>query len=236
MTLLELDGVRGGYGNVDVLHGVDLSVDADEVVALIGSNGAGKTTTALHVCGRLTPTAGSIRYDGEEIAGLAPHEIVDRGIIQVPEDRDLFTGLSVMDNLRLGAQRKAAEENREENVQEALELFPRLADRRDQVAGTMSGGEQQMLTIARALVGEPELLILDEPSIGLAPQLVEEVFDVVREIHEGGLPVLIIEQNVRQTLELADRGYVMENGQITMQGSGDELLADEGVVEAYMGV
>lgn len=236
MTLLDVAGLRGGYDNIEVLHGIDLEIDSDEIVALIGSNGAGKTTTVLHICGRLAPTAGSIRYDGEAVGGLSPHELVDRGIIQVPEDRDLFTGLSVIDNLKLGAQREDARANREESIEEVLELFPRLADRKEQTAGTMSGGEQQMLTIARALVGEPELLILDEPSIGLAPQLVEEVFDVVREIHESGLPVLIIEQNVQQTLELADRGYVMENGRITMQGTGDELLADESVVEAYLGV
>jgi branched-chain amino acid transport system ATP-binding protein len=234
--MLELTDVESGYDGIQVLQGVSLAVEADEIVALIGSNGAGKTTTTLTISGMLEPTAGSITYKGDGIGGLPPHEIVDRGIIQVPEDRDLFTGLSVMDNLRLGAQREGARNNLEENIQEVLELFPRLADRKEQVAGTMSGGEQQMLTIARALVGEPELLILDEPSIGLAPHLVDEVFEVIEEVHAEGMPILIIEQNVKQTLQLADRAYVMENGQITMQGTGDELLEDDSVVEAYLGV
>jgi len=236
MAMLELTDVRAGYDGIEVLQGIDMAVEEGEIVALVGSNGAGKTTTTLTVCGLLEATAGTVTYRGDDITALPPHEIVKRGIVQVPEDRDLFTGLSVLDNLRLGAQRAEAKANREANIQETMELFPRLADRQDQVAGTMSGGEQQMLTIARALVGEPELLILDEPSIGLAPHLVEDVFEVVREVHEDGLTVLIIEQNVKQTLELAHRGYVMENGQITMDGSGAELLADDRVVEAYLGV
>jgi branched-chain amino acid transport system ATP-binding protein len=236
MALLELADVRAGYDGIEVLRGIDLAVESDEIVALVGSNGAGKTTTVLTICGRLDPTGGSIRYDGTEIGGLSPHRVVDRGIVLVPENRDLFTGLSVLDNLRLGARRPVAREHREANIERAFDLFPRLEERTDQTAGTLSGGEQQMLTIARALVGEPDMLILDEPSIGLAPNLVDEVFDVLREIHASGLPVLIIEQNVKQTLELADRGYVMENGRITLQGAGDDLLEDGSVVEAYLGV
>lgn len=234
--MLELSGVRAGYDEIEVLHGVDLTVGEGEIVALIGSNGAGKTTTMRTICGILHPSHGTITYRGEEIQSLASHEIVERGIVQVPENRDLFTNMTVMENLLLGAQTADAKAKREETMQEMLELFPRLAERKKQRAGTMSGGEQQMLTLARALMGDPDLLILDEPSIGLAPHLVQEVFDVVEEVHQQGVTVLMVEQNVQQTLKLADRGYVMENGQITMAESGSALLEDEGVVEAYLGV
>lgn len=234
--MLELDSVRAGYDQIEILHGVDLRVDEGEIVALIGSNGAGKTTTMRTICGILSPTSGSITFRGESIDDEPPHDIVRRGIVQVPEDRDLFTDMTVADNLLLGAQTKTAISNREENLTEMYELFPRLEERKHQHAGTMSGGEQQMLTLARALMGEPDLLILDEPSIGLAPQLVEEVFDVVREVHEQGITVLMVEQNVQQTLRVADRGYVMENGRITMSATGTALLEDDSVIEAYLGV
>ncbi|ELZ69365.1 ABC transporter ATP-binding protein [Haloferax sp. Atlit-10N] len=234
--MLELSGVRAGYDDIEVLHGVDMHVDEGEIVALIGSNGAGKTTTMRTICGILSPSRGEITYRGEEIHSKASHEIVERGIVQVPENRDLFTNMTVIDNLLLGAQTEEAKADRKENLDEMLELFPRLAERKNQRAGTMSGGEQQMLTLARALMGEPDLLILDEPSIGLAPHLVQEVFDVIEDIHAQGMTVLMVEQNVQQTLKLADRGYVMENGRISMTADGDELLEDEGVVEAYLGV
>lgn len=236
MAMLELEGVRSGYDGIEVLHGVDLEVEEDEIVAVIGSNGAGKTTTMRTICGILEPTEGRVTYRGEDIGAKPPHEIVDRGIVQVPENRDLFTGMTVRENLLLGAQTDKAKAKRSENIEGALELFPRLEERLDQVAGTMSGGEQQMLTLARALVGNPDLLILDEPSVGLAPNLVDEMFEVIEEIHESGLTVLIIEQNVRRTLELADRGYVMKNGQMTMGANAEELLEDDGVIEAYLGV
>ena len=236
MAMLEIADLHAGYDGIEVLHGVNLAVDDGEIVALIGSNGAGKTTTTKAVSGIIDPLGGRITYRDEDISGMAPHEVVKRGIIQVPEDRDLFTGLSVEENLRLGAQTAAAKENWEENVDWVYGLFPRLEERSEQRAGTMSGGEQQMLTLGRALMGDPDLLVLDEPSIGLAPQLVDDMFETIREIHEAGLTVLIIEQNVKQTLSLADRGYVMENGRITMQGAGDELMNDSQVVEAYLGV
>lgn len=234
--MLEVSDLRASYGDIEVLHGVDLRVEEGEIVALIGSNGAGKTTTMRTICGVLSPTAGSIHYHDEEISSLPSHEIVERGIVQVPENRNLFTGLTVHENLLLGAQTDEARASRDENIEAMFELFPRLAERRDQRAGTMSGGEQQMLTLARALMDEPDLLVLDEASIGLAPHLVEEVFEVIEEIHADGLTVLMVEQNVQQTLTLADRGYVMENGQITMSASGEELLEDERIVEAYLGV
>lgn len=236
MAMLEVSKLRGGYGDIEILHGVELTVDEGEIVAVIGSNGAGKTTTMRAICGILEPTAGSISYRGDDITGLPPHAIVDRGIIQVPEDRELFTGMTVRENLLLGAQTDDAKATRTENIDRVFELFPRLEERQDQIAGTMSGGEQQMLTIARALVGDPDLLILDEPSIGLAPHLVDEMFAVIEEVHNDGLTVLIIEQNVQRTLELADRGYVMETGEITMAADADELLADDGIIKAYLGV
>lgn len=234
--MLEVSDLHASYGDIEVLHGVDLCVEEGEIVALIGSNGAGKTTTMRAICGVLPPTAGSVHYRDEEIGSLPSHEIVGRGIVQVPENRNLFTGLTVYENLLLGAQTGEARASRDENVGEMFELFPRLAERRDQRAGTMSGGEQQMLTLARALMDEPNLLVLDEASIGLAPHLVDEVFEVIEEIHADGLTVLMVEQNIQQTLTLADRGYVMENGRITMSASGEELLDDERVVEAYLGV
>lgn len=234
--MLELSDVHSGYGDIGVLQGVDLRVEEDEIIALIGSNGAGKTTTLRTICGLLVPTAGDIVYRGRSIAGRSPHEIVEQGIVQVPEDRDLFTGLTVEENLLLGAQTDAAKASRGETKARMFDLFPRLAERRDQPAGTMSGGEQQMLTVARALMGDPDLLVLDEPSIGLAPHLVDEVFDVIADIHDEGLTVLMVEQNVRRTLELADRGYVMENGRITISDDAAALLDDERVVEAYLGV
>jgi len=236
MAMLEIDDLRAGYDGIEVLHGVDLTVEEGEIVALVGSNGAGKTTTTRTIAGIVEPMDGSIRYRGDEIGGEDPHEIVERGIVQVPEDRDLFTGLSVRENLLLGAQTDDAKVDRASAIEEAFDLFPRLEERADQRAGTMSGGEQQMLTLARALMGAPDLLVLDEPSTGLAPQLVADMFGTIAEIHDSGLTVLVIEQNVQQTLELADRGYVMENGRITLDGTGDELLDDEGVVKAYLGV
>ena len=234
--MLEIDDLYAGYDGIEVLHGVDLHVDEGEIVALVGSNGAGKTTTTRAISGIVEPMDGSIRYRGEEIGGEAPNGIVERGIVQVPEDRDLFTSLSVRENLLLGAQTDTAKESREETVAAMFERFPRLEERADQHAGTMSGGEQQMLTLARALMGAPELLVLDEPSIGLAPRLVEEMFATIADVHDSGLTVLVIEQNVKQTLDLADRGYVMESGRITFEGTGDELLDDDRIVEAYLGV
>jgi branched-chain amino acid transport system ATP-binding protein len=234
--MLELDNVHAGYDEIEVLHGIDMHIDEGEIVALIGSNGAGKTTTMRTIGGLLPTHRGTIRYRGEDIQDLPSHEIVQRGIVQVPEDRDLFTNMSVEDNLLLGAQTEEANANCEENVKEMYDLFPRLEERKSQRAGTMSGGEQQMLTLARALMGEPDLLILDEPSIGLAPHLVQEMFDIIEEIHQQDLTVLMVEQNVQQTLRIANRGYVMENGQITMSDTGSSLLENDSIVKAYLGV
>lgn len=235
--MLEIDDLTTGYGEIEVLHGIDLSVEHGEIVALIGSNGAGKTTTTRAVCGIIPAWSGQISYDGDAITDEEPHEIVERGIVQVPENRELFVNLTVEENLLLGAQTEGAKEIREDNMEYVFDLFPRLKERENQVAGTMSGGEQQMLTIARALMADPEFLILDEPSIGLAPQLVSEVFEVIQEVQqERDLTVLIIEQNVQETLDLADRAYVLENGQISIEGPSEELLDDERVIEAYLGI
>lgn len=235
--MLELTNVRCGYNRIPVVHQVDLTVEENEIVALIGANGAGKTTTAKAISGLVPLMGGRIEYKGNRIDGLPPHEIVERGVIQVPENRELFGSMSVRENLLLGAQTPSAKSKREANLDRVNDLFPRLAERSGQQADQLSGGEQQMLTLARALTGDPDLLILDEPSIGLAPHLVSEVFTVIEEIHEEtGLTVLVIEQNVQQCLELADRGYVMENGRIRMEGDSDDLLTDQQVKEAYLGI
>jgi len=235
--MLELINIHCGYDRVPAVHGIDLTVEDGEIVALIGANGAGKTTTAKAICGLVPVMNGRINYQGNRIDGLEPHEIVERGVIQVPENRELFGSMSIRENLLVGAQTPSGKRNREANMDRVVELFPRLAERSGQRVDQLSGGEQQMLTLARALMGDPDLLVLDEPSIGLAPHLVSEVFTVIEEIHEEtGLTVLVIEQNVRQCLELADRGYVMENGRIRLEGNSDTLLNDQQVKEAYLGI
>ena len=233
--MLSVKGLEAGYGQIQVLNGVNLVVEEGEIAALIGSNGAGKTTTLRAISGIIPATAGAITYDGEDITGADTESTVDRGLVQVPETRELFGSLFVEENLQLGAQRASAVEGMEETLGRVYELFPRLEERVDQAAKTMSGGEQQMLAIGRALMGDPDLIVLDEPTEGLAPKLVENVFDAVREIHADGMTVLLVEQNVKQTLSLADRGYVMQNGRITLSGSGEELLETDEVIEAYLG-
>ncbi|WP_188979872.1 ATP-binding cassette domain-containing protein [Halocalculus aciditolerans] len=233
--MLTIDSLEAGYGEIQVLHGVDLSVEKGEIVALIGSNGAGKTTTLRAVSGIIPATAGTITYDGGDITDADTEDIVDRGLVQVPESRELFGDLSVRENLLLGAQRASAVDGRDAMLDRVYELFPRLEEREEQAAETMSGGEQQMLAIGRALMGDPDLLVLDEPTEGLAPKLVQDVFDAIREIHAEGMTVFLVEQNVKQTLSLADRGYVMENGRTTLSGTGEELLEADEVIEAYLG-
>jgi branched-chain amino acid transport system ATP-binding protein len=234
--MLELDGVWAGYDGVPVVTGIDLHVDEGEIVALVGANGVGKSTTVKTICGLIPTMRGTITFRDERIDELAPHDIVRRGIVQVPERRELFPNMSVEENLLLGSQRPSAKAAREETLEWVYELFPRLAERTEQRARTMSGGEQQMLTLGRALMNDPDLVVFDEPSIGLAPQIMDEVFETIVEIHEAGLTVVIIEQNVQQALSHADRGYVMEHGGITMEGSGPDLLRDDRVREAYLGV
>ena len=233
MSMLEVDDIEVRYGAIKALKGVSFTVEEGEIVALLGANGAGKTTTQKTVSGMLRPSLGEIRYEGERIDGIPAHELISLGICHVPEGRHVFPRMTVAENLEMGAFRfKKPDMVMYEHVQE---LFPRLRERIRQQAGTLSGGEQQMLAIARALMGKPRLLLLDEPSMGLAPLIVKQIFDIVREINAEGVTVLIVEQNAAQALALANRGYVLETGEIVLTGSGRELLADDRVRAAYLG-
>ena len=231
--MLELRDVVACYGRIRVLHGVGLEVPAGKVVTLLGANGAGKTTT-LRVITGLLPATGQIRFADRPLLGLRPDRIVRLGISMVPESRELFVEMTVEENLRLGAFIRSDHAAVEDDVEQALDLFPRLRERYRQMAGTLSGGEQQMLTIARALMARPKLLILDEPSLGLAPKLVEEIFATLQRIRRTGISLLLVEQNARMALAVADLGYVMEAGEIRLQGSAAELEANPGVQQAYL--
>jgi branched-chain amino acid transport system ATP-binding protein len=234
--MLEISDLDVGYGDLQVLRGVSFTVQEGEIVALVGANGAGKTTTLKTISGLLTPLRGQVRFAGERIDHLPPHEIVARGIVQVPEGRKIFPSLTVLENLELGAYIRRAKQRRAESLAHVFALFPRLRERERQAAGTLSGGEQQMLAIGRALMAQPRLLMLDEPSLGLAPLVVQEIFAIVREIKAHGTTILIVEQNIQHTLRLADRGYVLENGQIVLSGTGAELLQSEHTRRAYLGL
>jgi branched-chain amino acid transport system ATP-binding protein len=233
MSLLEVDDIEVRYGAIKALKGVSFEVNEGEIVALLGANGAGKTTTQKTVSGMLRPSLGAIRYDGARIDGIPAHELINLGICHVPEGRHVFPRMTVAENLEMGAFRfKKMDEALFAHV---LELFPRLQERIKQQAGTLSGGEQQMLAIGRALMGKPRLLLLDEPSMGLAPLIVRQIFEIVREINSDGVTVLLVEQNAAQALALANRGYVLETGEIVLTGSGQDLLADDRVRAAYLG-
>ena len=234
-VLLDIQGLRSGYGRVEVLRGVDLQVLAGEIVALLGSNGAGKSTLNHTVSGLVPAWGGRVVFDGAELTGAHYRDVVRAGLIQVPEGRRIFPNLSVLENLELGAFARARQ-RRAANLERVFTTFPRLKERIAQKAGTMSGGEQQMLAIGRGLMAEPRLLILDEPSLGLSPLLVEQMFALVARLHEEGLAVLLVEQNVGQSLEIADRAYVLENGAIRFQGRPDELLASDELRRAYLGL
>ncbi|MBY5162119.1 ABC transporter ATP-binding protein [Salsipaludibacter albus] len=233
--MLVLDQVNAGYGGLQVLHEVSLEVEAGEVVALVGANGAGKTTTLRTIAGLLVPSAGRIELEGESVVGLGPHDLVRRGVVMVAEDRELFGALTVYENLVMGAFTRSADE-RGESLDQVHELFPILEERAQQKAETMSGGQQQMLAIGRALMARPRLLLMDEPSMGLAPKLVADVFATIDRIRSTGITVLLVEQNAKRTLETADRGYVIESGEIHLSGTGDELLASDDVRRAYLGL
>ncbi len=233
---LEVNGLRSGYGSEEVLHGVSLNVDEGEIVSILGANGAGKTTLLLTISGLVRPTGGSITFCNEALHTLPSHEVVRRGLSQSPEGRRVFGVLTVLENLRLGAFiRPSGDPRAEKTLNWIFELFPRLYERREQLAGTLSGGEQQMLAIGRALMSEPKLLLLDEPSLGLAPILVKSIFDTVRTINKKGVTVLIVEQNARAALKLATRGYVLELGRVVMEDTAANLLANPSVQEAYLG-
>lgn len=233
--MLKLRDVTAGYGNSEVLRGVSLDVHAGEVVTLVGANGAGKTTTLKTLCGLVKARSGSIEFDNLQLASHAPHEIVELGITMIPEGRQLFPFLTVQDNLLMGAYKTSARAFHQERMEKVLEIFPRVKERLSQLAGSLSGGEQQMVAIARGMMADPRLLIFDEPSLGLSPLLVEQMFDIVRMVADQGTTVLLVEQNVFHTLQIADRGYVLENGCITLSGTGKALLDNPHVRRAYLG-
>ena len=233
--LLEVRGLRAGYGTVEVLRGIDLSVGGGEAVALLGSNGAGKSTLNNVICGIFPAWSGQVLFDGTDLTRAHYRAVVQAGLIQVPEGRRIFPNLTVLENLELGAFTRARG-RRAGNLERSLTLFPRLRERAKQLAGTLSGGEQQMLAIGRGLMAEPRLLILDEPSLGLSPLLVEELFTLIRSLRDGGLAVLLVEQNVGQSLEVVDRAYVLENGAIRFSGLPSELLGSDELRLAYLGL
>ena len=232
--LLDVKGLEVGYGGIRAVKGIDLAVGEGELVCLIGANGAGKTSTLRAICGLLPARAGSVRYDGGEISRVPAYELPRRGLVMVPEGRGIFPQLTVAENLAMGAFTRT-DPGVPADLERQFVTFPRLRERSAQTAGTLSGGEQQMLAIARALMARPRLLLLDEPSMGLAPQLVAKIFDIVREIAALGVTILLVEQNARLALEVANRGYVMESGAITLAAEASSLLADAKVREAYLG-
>ena len=233
--LLDVQDVRGGYGRVEVLRGVSLQVHEREIVALLGSNGAGKSTLNNVLSGLVPANAGHVLFDGQDLTNAPPRRVVQAGLIQVPEGRRIFPNLSVIENLELGSYARGRE-RRSATMERVLETFPRLAERRMQLAGTMSGGEQQMLAIGRGLMAEPRLLILDEPSLGLSPLLVEELFELIGRLHAEGLGLLLVEQNVAQSLDIADRAYVLENGSLRFSGTPAQLLGSDELRRAYLGL
>jgi branched-chain amino acid transport system ATP-binding protein len=234
-ALLQIEDLASGYGRVEVLRGVSLAVNTGEIVALLGSNGAGKTTLNNTVSGLVPAWRGRVVFDGAELTNVHYRAVVSAGLIQVPEGRKVFPNLSVAENLALGAYTRGRN-HRERNLARVLEIFPRLAERRPQLAGTLSGGEQQMLAIGRGLMAEPKLLILDEPSLGLSPLLVEEMFTLIQRLNADGLAVLLVEQNVAQSLDIAQRAYVLENGHLRFSGTPAELLASRELKQAYLGL
>jgi len=236
-ALLEVEGIGSGYGDVPVLSDVSLSVGADEIVSVVGANGAGKTTLLSTISGLLPCTAGTIRFDGEPIERLAAHDVVTRRLVMVPEGGRLFPFMTVLENLELGAFNTSARPNLKASLDDVLAHFPILAERRAQLAGSLSGGERQMCAIARAMMSQPKLLMLDEPSLGLSPLMVERVFELILSLaREKNIAVLLVEQNVGDALGMANRGYIIEHGRVIKSGTGDALLADQDVQRAYLGL
>ena len=233
--LLEVRGLKVRYGVIEAVKGIDFSLAQGRITTLLGANGAGKSTTLLALSGLVSFTEGSAIFDGVELRAMPPHRIVELGLVQVPEGREILTRLTVKENLLLGSYRRPDHAAIKTDLERVLALFPRLGERLDGAAGNLSGGEQQMLAIARALMAKPRLLLLDEPSMGLAPLLVQEIFKTLRALNERGLTILLVEQNARQALKIAHDGYVMENGEIALSGSGAELLNNPKVIEAYLG-
>ena len=231
--ILQIKDLQVSYGGIDAVRGISFNVKEGEIVTLIGANGAGKSSTLRAISGLVKAKGGSILFNGDEIRGMDPTAIVSKGLMMVPEGRKIFPNLTVLENLRIGAYLR--KDQLDEDIEMVYNLFPRLRERSWQAGGTLSGGEQQMLAVGRALMGRPKLLMMDEPSLGLAPIVVQGIFDIIQQIHEAGTTVLLIEQNANMALHVADRAYVIENGRISMEGSGKELLEDESVKAAYLG-
>lgn len=233
--MLKVEDINVYYGAIHAIKGISLEVNDGEIVALIGSNGAGKSTTLRTISGLMKPKTGRIMYDGEDITGVPAHKIVGKGLCQVPEGRHVFANLTVLENLELGAYLRTDKEGIAKDMEMVFEKFPRLLERKDQLSGTLSGGEQQMLAMARALMSRPKLLLLDEPSMGLAPLLIKEIFNIIKEINASGTTVLLVEQNANMALSIADKAYVLETGRITLSGTAAELASSEEVRKAYLG-
>jgi len=236
VPMLEVDGVHAFYGHIHALRGLSLTVNEGEIVTLIGANGAGKSTTLNAISGLVPPRDGQIRLRGESLRGVSAHQIVSRGVVQVPEGRRVFARLTVDENLRMGGYTVSQQATVRAGIEHAYEMFPRLKERRYQVAGTLSGGEQQMLAIGRALMSQPRVLLLDEPSMGLAPVLVEGIFDTIERLHQDGTTILLVEQNARMALQVADRGYVIETGAIVLSDSAANLRENAMVQKVYLGI
>ena len=234
--MLKIEDLHFAYGDAKVLHGVSLTVEKGEIVTLVGANGAGKTTTLRNISRLVKPGSGRLTFEGQDLSKLSAHEVVAAGIVQVPEGRRIFPEMSVLENLRVGSYLKSARASREQNVEKAFTLFPRLKERAAQMGGTLSGGEQQMLAISRGMMANPRLLLLDEPSLGLAPIVVHTMFRVIQQINKQGVTILLVEQNVNQALKVASRGYVLETGKTVLSGTGQELLVDPNVKRAYLGL
>ena len=234
MRLLKVSGIETFYGKIQALKGVSLEVEQGKIVAILGANGAGKTTTMKTIAGLLKPKNGTVEFLGENITGLRPDQLVQRGISLVPEGRAILSGMTVMENLEMGAYQRNDKEIGKD-IEGVMERFPILRERKAQLGGTLSGGQQQMLAIARALLSKPKLLLLDEPSMGLAPLIVADIFKIIREIKDAGTTVLVVEQNAKQALKIADYGYVLETGKVIIHGPGQDLLEDPKIVEAYLG-
>ena len=235
MAMLEIRDLEVNYGAINAIKKISFDVNEGEVIALIGANGAGKTTTLHTITGLLKAKSGSVKFEGKELTKMPPHKIVEMGMAHVPEGRRIFQQLSVFKNLDLGAYTRKDKQEYAKNLEMVYEKFPRLEERKSQIAGTLSGGEQQMLAMGRAMMSHPRLLMLDEPSMGLSPLLVDEVFDIIKEFHESGMTVLLVEQNAGKSLAISDRAYVLENGKIVLSGTGEELMQSDEVKKAYLG-
>ena len=233
--MLKVEDINVYYGAIHAIKGISLEVSEGEIVALIGSNGAGKSTTLRTISGLMKPKSGKIMYEGKDISGMPAHKIVGMGLCQVPEGRHVFANMSVLENLEMGAYLRSDKEGIAEDMKKVFDRFPRLLERKNQIAGTLSGGEQQMLAMGRALMSRPKLLLLDEPSMGLAPLLVKEIFNIIKDINATGTTVLLVEQNANMALSIADKAYVLETGRITLSGTAKELASSEEVRKAYLG-